>query len=276
MGGDFGASGAAFKFSKSENLDLTKFGGGGNIGDPKPLGGSSVRWQPVVQGSLGILHATNDKLPDQLAGAESETRSFAIQFGGGGRFWFDEHFNVAPTFMGMYGHTSDHFDPRTNSVAASLVPAGRDQGILDWTADTWTVRPALELQLRYKWGRGIYTFTCNPVYYHTEVFSASNPNIGVIGNSGTVDDKIDADIPTGVRILNRELRTGGYLSRTELFGGLEDGLNGVDHIYELHGRLVLDYLGQLWKVQWLGLGASYLWGPDVSGWSVGLDAAFKF
>src|SRR6185312_2436397 len=263
MGGDFGVSGAAFKFSKSEDLNLTKFGGGGNIGDPKPLGSSPLRLQPVVQGSLGWLHATNNKLPDQLADAENETRSFALQFGGGGRFWFNEHVNVAPTLMGMYGHVSDTFDPKTNPTAAALEPEGRAEGLLDWTAETWTVRPALELQYRYVWRRGIFTFTSNPVYFHTEVFSASNPNLGVIGNSATIDDKLDADIPTGVKLWNRELRTGGFIGRTEIIGGLKDGLNGLDHLYEIHARVVVDLLDELWKVQWLGLGASYLWGPDA-------------
>jgi hypothetical protein len=46
--------------------------------------------------------------------------------------------------------------------------------------------------------------------------------------------------------------------------------------YTLNGRLVLDFLGKLWKVKWLGLGASCFLGDHFSGWSAGLDLRFKF
>ncbi|MDE2050533.1 MAG: hypothetical protein KGL45_05710 [Gammaproteobacteria bacterium] len=39
----------------------------------------------------------------------------------------------------------------------------------------------------------------------------------------------------------------------------------LQHLNELHGRIVLDFLNQLWKVQWPGVGASYIWGTNISG-----------
>jgi hypothetical protein len=44
----------------------------------------------------------------------------------------------------------------------------------------------------------------------------------------------------------------------------------------VHGRLALDFLNQLWKVQWIGIGASYLFGSNITGWSVGADVTFRF
>jgi len=81
--------------------------------------------------------------------------------------------------------------------------------------------------------------------------------------------------PLGVELFGHELRTGGYFSRTELYDGLEQGLN-TDYYYEAHGRLVLDFLDQLWKVQWIGIGYSYMWSDDFHGWSVGADVTFRF
>lgn len=49
------------------------------------------------------------------------------------------------------------------------------------------------------------------------------------------------------------MRPGGYFSRTEFYGDIHTGM-GLDHLYEIHGRIVLDYLSQLWKVQWIGIG----------------------
>jgi len=76
-------------------------------------------------------------------------------------------------------------------------------------------------------------------------------------------------------VYGHELRTGGFFSRTELFGDLKEGLD-AQHLYEVHGRLVLDFLNQLWKVQWMGIGGSYIWGSNFSGWTVGADVSFHF
>ena len=50
----------------------------------------------------------------------------------------------------------------------------------------------------------------------------------------------------------------------------------LDHSDEVAGRFVLDFLGKLWKVRWLGLGASYFWGHEFSGWSAGVDVRLQF
>jgi hypothetical protein len=43
-----------------------------------------------------------------------------------------------------------------------------------------------------------------------------------------------------------------------------------------NGRLVFDFGGQTLKLHWLGLGASYIWGHNFSGWSAGIDLRFQF
>jgi len=54
-----------------------------------------------------------------------------------------------------------------------------------------------------------------------------------------------------------------------------DGLN-EDHVCTVHGRFVMDLLGKVWKLRWLGLGTSCFWADDFDGWSVGADVRFKF
>lgn len=278
LGGDFGVSGASFSGFNNVNLTLQKFGGAGDIGDPKPLGDLGIGWQPRLQGSMGYLSSKKDfNNPAQvnLDGTDSKYHSFAIQFGGGARFWFNDHLSIAPTLMGMYGYTENTFYPNNNANAAALQPAARAAGLVDWNADTWTIRPAMDFQYVYTWHRTIFTFNSDPTYFHTESFSASNPNVNVNGNSETWENKIDVDVPLGRQLWGHELRTGGYFSRTEFYGDLKNGLN-TDHMYEIHPRIVLDFLGELWKVQWIGIGGSYLWGSNFNGWSFGADIAFRF
>ena len=100
--------------------------------------------------------------------------------------------------------------------------------------------------------------------------------MSVNGDSETWLNKIDVDVPLSMELWGHELRTGGFISRTELYGDIRNGLN-IDHLYEVHGRLVLDYLKQFWKAQWFGVGGSYLWGPNgLSGFSIGVDVSFQF
>jgi hypothetical protein len=176
--------------------------------------------------------------------------------------------------MGMYGQTTNEYAAHSAFMLANL-PQARQIGLVDWHTDTWTVRPALDVQYVYTWDRTLVTFSSDPTYFHTQSFRSSSPNVSVSGDSKTWANKIDLDVPLGTELYGHELRTGGYFSRTELYGGLKDGLN-TSHLYEIHGRLVLDVLTQLWKAQWIGIGASYFSGSNFDGWSVGADVAFRF
>jgi hypothetical protein len=278
LGGDYGVGGGTFTTSGRNNdsvdINVSKFGGSGVIGAPRPLGSLDIGWQPIVQGSMGYLTANNDFHNPINGGDSSDDKTFAIQFGGGARFWFNDNFSIAPTFMGMYGHTENNYNAlspfgRTHQILAS------QEGLINWSADTWTIRPSINFQYQYVWKRTIMTFSTEPTYFYTQSFNSSTANIDINGNSEVWANKIDVDAPLGVELFGHELRTGGFFSRTDLFGGIKDGFN-TGNIYEAHGRIVLDFLDQLWKVQWIGLGVSHLWGGNFTGWSIGADVAFRF
>jgi hypothetical protein len=278
LGGDFGLAGATYQAEDPTgynlNVNVSKFGGAGDVGDPKPIGDTGLAWQPRLQGNLGYLEAKKNFTAGPLAGDTIEDDVFAIQFGGGARVWFGDHLSVAPTFMGMYGHTQNDYNPQSAAGRNGFNQA-RSLGLVNWTADTWTVRPAGNLQYVYTLGRTIFTLSSDFDYFYTESFQSSSSAINISGNSETWRNLIDVDVPLGKKLWGHELRTGGYFSRTELYDGIKTGLN-TDHMYEIHGRIVLDYLGKLWKVQWIGIGASYLWGSNFDGWSFGADIAFWF
>ncbi len=223
---------------------------------------------------MGYLDAKNNFTAGPLIGDTSEYKTYAIQFGGGARFWFNEHLSFAPTLMGMYGHTENDYTA-VSAASRGYLPAARSMGLVDWTADTWTVRPAADVEYIYTWRRTVFTLSSDFTYFHTESFHTSTPNLKINGDSEAWKNMLDVDVPLGKTLFGHELHTGGYFNRTELYGDLKNGLN-TNHAYEIHGRLVLDFLGKLWKVKWLGIGGSYLWGPHFDGWSVGADVAFKF
>ena len=278
FGGDYGLSGGNYRSYRQPDgkaeIAVSKFGGYGDIGDPQPIGDTGIAWQPRLQGSMGTVDSKKVYNSGELEGDTTKYNTFAIQFGGGGRFWFNDHLSVAPTIMGMYGHTENEYDARSAFGKANYNEA--DQlGLINWSADTWTVRPAGNIQYVYTWHRTIFTLASDYTYFHTESFQTSTSNLKINGDSESWKNMIDVDIPLGKELWGHELRTGGYFSRTELYDGLKTG-TGTDHLYEIHGRLVLDFLGNLWKVQWIGIGYSYLWGGSINGYSIGADIAFRF
>jgi hypothetical protein len=282
LGGDFGFSDGAFHSTGSlgpglradVDINVSKFGGAGEIGDPMPLGDLGIGWQPRIQGSMGYLKSTNQLTSAPEIGDTSEYRTSSIEFGGGARFWTSESFSFAPTLMGMYGHTTDSYSAQSMFAKQNL-PELKQLGLIDWSTDTWSLRPALNIQYVIPFDRTRITLSSDSTEFYTRGFARSNANVRVEGNSGFLTTKIDFDVPLGIELFGHELRSGGYVSRTDLFGDLKTGLD-VQHLNEVHVRIVLDYLNQLWKVQWLGLGSSYVWGPNMTGWTVGVDATFRF
>src|SRR5271170_6350468 len=125
LGGDFGISGASFTGDNGSTINLQKFGGSGVVGDPKQMWDWPIAWQPQVQGSMGYLSSKRDFNSGALVGANSKDHSFSIQFGGGARFWFNDNFSIAPTIMGMYGHTDNTFYPNDNVFAQMNQPAAK-------------------------------------------------------------------------------------------------------------------------------------------------------
>jgi hypothetical protein len=282
LGGDYGLAAANFrstgKFTFGETADatlgITKFGGAGDIGDPQPLQGLPVGWQPRLQGNMGYLDGTQHLHSGLLEGDITEIKSYGIEFGGGARFWVSDRLSFAPTFMGLYGHTWEAYTANSAFMRKNFATAA-ELGLVDWSVDTWTLRTAVNVQYLITWDRTRIKLSSEPAYYHTESFNSSNTNVSLTGDSESIATTVDIDIPLGMTLFGHELHSGGYYRWTGLYGSLRSGLN-ESNLSEIHGRIVLDFLNQLWKVQWIGIGASYLFGPTITGWSAGIDVTFRF
>lgn len=275
LGGDYGAAGGIYTFRGGDvaNVSLGKTGGGGDIAAPRPLGESGLKWAPVLQGNLGHISAMNEFHTGYLRGNKSVYDVLAAQGGGGARFYFTDHLSLAPAISGIYGHTENEFKPR--NAVGDAVKAAAAGTYVDWKLETWSVAPSLDLGYEWWWRRTAFEFSSRYNFFHTESFDSSSPVVSVNGDSHTWENKLDADVPLGLKVFGRELHTGGFLARTELFGAAAQGLN-ADHVYTVNGRFVVDLPGKVWKVRWLGLGASYLFGDHFGGWTAGVDLRFQF
>ena len=275
LGGDYAAAGGIYTFRGGNLADLSvgKIGGGGAIAAPRPLGVGEIQWAPLLQLNAGHINAENEFRTGYLKGNRTVYDALAAQFGAGARFYFTEHLSFAPVFSGIYGHTENEFKPR-NAVGDFIKQAARGTYV-DWDLDTWSIVPEVSGRYGWHWGRTTFELDSRYNFYHTESFDSSSPVVGVTGDSSTWRNKLDVDAPLGWKVFGRELRTGGFFARTELFGNIAPGLN-EEHVYTINGRFVLDLLGVAWKVRWMGAGVSYFWAEHFSGWSAGLDLKLQF
>ena len=275
LGGDYGAAGGIYTFRSGSlaDLQITKFGGGGDVSAPMDLGIGDIKWSPVIQGNLGRIRAANDFETGYLLGNTSTYTVMAVQFGGGARFYLTDQFSIASTITGIYGHTENEFLAK-NPVGDVIKELAKGT-FVDWHIDTWTVAPALEVRYEWTWRRTTFELSSHYTYFHTESFKTTSPLVSVTGGSQTWENRIDVDIPTRLTVLGHELHTGGFLSRTQLYGGIAEGLND-NHINTVNGRFVFDFKNKLWKVRWIGLGASYFFSGHFDGWSAGADVRFEF
>ena len=84
-------------------------GAPGNSATLQELGSLNIAWRPRVMGNMGTDTVTNRFSAGLLEGDVSKSKAFGIQFGGGARLWFTDELSLAPTLVGMYGHTTNEY-----------------------------------------------------------------------------------------------------------------------------------------------------------------------
>jgi hypothetical protein len=253
----------------NEDLDfgLTKFGGGGEIGQARKLGDSGMTWNPVLMGNIGVLSGKNNITVGPLAGNKIDESALGLQFGGGMALHLTERFTVTPTIGVIYGHYEQDFIAHTpNGFVVK-------QAIED-SADSLGITPGIGLSYKIPMGKNLLDLSAHYTFYGTEDISDSEFDIG--GSSHVFEQKADIDIPLSAQLFNCPLHTGGYVSLTEVAGDMGDTMNS-DVWATIHGRLLLNTENKgLWKMDRIGLGASYIAADHFSGWDAGIEVSFKF
>ena len=161
--------------SAEVHSELVKLGGSGEIGDPQPVAGAPIGWQPRLQGNMGYLESETNLQPEPLKGDRSRVTTYGIEFGGGVRFWMSQAFSVAPTLMGIYGSTSEDYTDRSAFAQMHLAQLV-GLGLIDWHVDTWTLRPALNLQYLILIDRTIITLSTDSTSSIPRASAAPTPN----------------------------------------------------------------------------------------------------
>jgi hypothetical protein len=274
LGTQQGASGGTYLSDVNDTaVDVVKLTGRGDVGDPKPIGDSGVGWNLLFEGGIGYATFQNRFRENQLAGNESEITTFGMSLGAGVRFTFLEHLSLAPSFGVIYSHTSNEFTAKTDVGRAVLDQF--DEVLVNWDADLITLVPAIEGRYRQRFGAFTIELTSVFKYFETKRIRRSTDALSFEDNAQWWRNELDVDYRLPLYAFGRQFRTGVYFARSELWGGLEEALRS-DYLYDTGARFVIDLLGVLWKVEWLGVGGGYFWGEGFSGWTIGADVRMKF
>ena len=275
LGSQNGVSGGTYLSNVNDTaIEVVKLTGRGDMSSPKPLGDSGVGWNLLLEGGIGRGTFNNRFDTNQLQGNDGKVDTFSLALGAGVRFTFWERLSVAPTFGVIYSHTEQEFTARTDAGRAVL--ARFNGTLVNWDADTYTLVPGIEGRFRQPLGPIVLLeLTSMFKYFDTRPIQRSTQALSFESQSQWWRNEVDVDFRLPLWVFERQLRTGVTFARSELYEGLRETFHS-DHIYDVGGRLVVDLLGALWKVEWLGIGGAYLWGEDFSGWTIGADIRLKF
>ena len=268
-----GASGGTYASKLNDSdLAITRVTGRGDVAPKKPLGDSGIFWSPVLEGGVGYGTFENHISTGPLAGNDSTIETLAVFLGGGVRFTVWDYLSLAPTFGFIYAHSENDVDARTPAGEAVVQRAG---GILNWSADTYTLVPGIELRYRQLFGSIQLTLKSAYKYFHTEPIERSTDALSFESSSQWWFNEIDVEWRMPLYLWGRQLRTGAYFARSEVSGGLEESFK-TDHFYQAGGRFVMDVQGLFWKLEYVGIGGGYFWAENFSGWTIGAEIAFAF
>jgi hypothetical protein len=274
LSGSDSIGGGNFTVESDRNDDiefsLLKLGGSGQLGNPRPMGDTGVKWSPYLRGVVGFASADNEIKFGTLAGNDLEETTFAVQFGGGVTFWMTDHLRVTPSVGVLYGYYETELDDSTPAGTAA-------KPILDLELQTLGATPGIELAYAIPAGKITFDLSTKYTLYATGDISDDDKSNGLEadGTTHVWENKVDVDIPLGLEMFNCQWHTGGFVGHTALFGDVTDSL-ATDNYFTIHPRFVANTEGKLWKVSRLGLGASYYVGEDFSGWDIGVEVNFKF
>ena len=176
-------------------------------------------------------------------------------------------------------------EPGFNLSLARLLNEGQFRGsagvlqplldglIVNWHTNAWLATPNLGLAWKHDYGgERMLTLRAHTAWTWVHSFDESDPVIRFRETAGTWSIRGDYVAPVGMAIAGRALYYSANAGYGGFFGNNRDAL-GFTTIAEL-GLGIEAAMSTSAPNKRVRLGVSYLFGPDVRGWSVGLAFAY--
>lgn len=227
-------------------------------------------WKPVVQATLARLKLdqTVDLDPDNSI--DSEWESYSATLGGGVRIPLSKDWSILPAFDAGYAHLkneADYYGLLSNTLKPEL-----EGKLFDWTADAWIVSGHLNLYYTHLYGKLTIDAHAGGTLGHIQSYDTTHALQEFSETIGTVHLKLDGTYPLGLSIAGDPLSVVGHLGNNTIVTEQHSDL--ISSIYETGLSLQADITRHGLPVKKVGLGAKFLWGNEVIGWSI--ITSFRF
>lgn len=278
MGGEDGASGGLYEYDNNRlNMSITKGGGRGIIGNPDELDveNNGIGWLPLLGGSIGYIEAENKftNIP-LLANNNEHYYSFAMGFEAGARVYVTKELSFGPMLGVIYSHAHSSF--KAGSPVGIALKQQYGQQLVDWSMDTLSFVPSIDIQYEKIFAKDWrMTLSSRYDWFKTWDVATSSRYLSLSGHSSYWENKADLDIRLPLKVFDHALHTGGFVSAGLIGGDFRDSIK-TNAMYTFNGRLVVGDITNLWKLNWIGLGASYIKSNTFHGFSWGIDARLVF
>lgn len=198
--------------------------------------------------------------PDGLGTVEEDWRAYSGLAGVGWTQHVADRWKVRASLSASLMRIENHAD--YGGPGAGVLETAIDGVLVDF--DAWAATGIGSLTLVHERELGVVhaLVRARHAWAESDVFESTSPKQAGTSSSRFLNVRADLSGPTGLAVLGHDVAWGAFASRTD-FLEIDVSL-GFDAVNEVGASLVDEVFG-------LRLGASYLFGPDVQGWSAGIS-----
>lgn len=230
-----------------------------------------------LEGNLGYLTATVDSvdffegLPELETNVKADWTVYSGLAGAGWTFQLAEGLHVSPYFDLLLAYVQS--DASYAGTGVDNTAPVLDGLFFNWNAWVLTYGPGARLDWKTPISEKVALETVARIdLRRSTTLHSTDPVQGDPVNSQRYTLRGDFTGPTSFRIADRNVRWRGTLGLAWFPGETGDAL-GFDSLYSIGGALELPLPGSVPVVSELTLSGAWIWGPDVTGWTVGLGAS---
>jgi len=203
-------------------------------------------------------------------GISSEWSAYSLTGGVLARLRLGNGFTLAPALDAGVARLDN--EAGYAGVATILQPS-LDGVLFNWRSNAWLVTPSAELAWTRQEGARRTGIRGHVAWSWISSFDESDPVLEFRETAGAYAIRAEHAAPTGMKVLQRPMDWVLFGGLAGFLGANRDAL-GFTSVAELGVGVEAPLSTRAEKTKRLRLGVSYLSGPDVKGWSVGLGLRY--
>lgn len=247
-------------------IDLTKLPVSYTFGDEN----DAVR--PHVRGILASLKSTRSVPTGGPGSVDDFSRLEVLTAGVAGGIVYQacDDLRITPLFEVAYSNIERKYDYNNAYSQANLSPFDRDA--FNTSVEVMTYSPSIEADYTIRHNETKIIPKLRYAHLFNESISSKSSVVDVSSDSGLLQSFLDIETPLGTTLFGQQLGLHPFIVRTDVFGTAKDA-RGPNYFHEVGADLTFTE-DQRELLKGFSLGASYIFGDDLTGYRIGLGLVF--